>query len=63
MDRRLDFILVNCLIENELKQIYINKSQVVITYQLDNDIYIQLNTGTELIVPDTNLQVFMDRFV
>jgi hypothetical protein len=63
MERRLDFISVRCLIGDEVKQIYINKSQVVLTYQQDNDVCIQLDNGTDVIVTDTNLQVFMDRFV
>ena len=63
MERRLDFISVQCLIGDEVKQIYINKSQVVLTYQQDDDVCIQLDNGTDVIVPDTNLQVFMDRFV
>jgi hypothetical protein len=49
--------------KSEVKQIYINKSQVVLTYQQDDDVCIQLDNGTDVIVPDTNLQVFMDRFV
>ena len=44
------------------KTIFININLVQRVYQLDADVVIEMSNHQEYIIPNTNLQVFMDRF-
>jgi len=43
--------------------VFINTQLIQRIYQLDADVVVEMNNGTEYIVSDTNILVFMDRFV
>lgn len=50
-------------IKIEDKTIFINTDLVQRIYQLDVDVVVEMNNGEQYIVSDTNILVFMDRFV
>ena len=44
------------------KTIFINTDLVQRVYQLDDDVVVEMSNHQEYIIPNTNIQVFMDRF-
>lgn len=43
--------------------VFINTQLIQRIYQLDADVVVEMNNGEQYIVSDTNILVFMDRFV
>ena len=48
--------------EDTTKTIFINTNLMQSVYQLNNDVVVVSSNHQEYIIPNTNIQVFMDRF-
>jgi|TARA_R110000796_G_scaffold152394_1_gene268876 hypothetical protein len=56
------FIPVRILIDEEVETLFINLNLVQSVIQKDDYIIIEMTNQQQYIIPDTNIQVFMDRF-
>ena len=56
------FIPVRILIDEEVETLFINLNLVKSVIQKDDYIIIEMTNQQQYIIPDTNIQVFMDRF-
>jgi len=56
------FIPVRILIDEEVETLFINLNLVQSVIQKDDYIIIEMTNQQKYIIPDTNIQVFMDRF-
>ena len=56
------FIPIATIVNNEVQPIFINVTLIQSITQSDSDIRIEMTNQQIYIIPDTNLQVFMDRF-
>ena len=56
------FIPVRILIDEEVETLFININLVQSVIQKDDYIIIEMTNQQQYIIPDTNIQVFMDRF-
>ena len=59
-----DFIPINCLMPGNTSAvtIFINKMHIECVYKSADDVILTLINQKQYIIPDTNIQVFMDRF-
>jgi len=56
------FIPVRILINKKIETLFININLVQSVIQKDDYIIIEMTNQQQYIIPDTNIQVFMDRF-
>tara|TARA_R110000764_G_scaffold44581_1_gene100359 strand:+ start:327 stop:515 length:189 start_codon:yes stop_codon:yes gene_type:complete len=56
------FIPVRILINEKIETLFININLVQSVIQKDDYIIIEMTNQQQYIIPDTNIQVFMDRF-
>lgn len=56
------FIPVTCMVENVEVRKFINVAYIVEVYQEYDNIVMEYATGRRLILPNQNIEVFMDRF-
>tara|TARA_R110000824_G_scaffold292011_1_gene480429 strand:- start:2168 stop:2356 length:189 start_codon:yes stop_codon:yes gene_type:complete len=56
------FIPIRILIDEEVETLFINLNLVQSVIQKDDYIIIEMTNQQQYIIPDTNIQVFMDRF-
>ena len=56
------FIPVRILINKKIETLFINLNLVQSVIQKDDYIIIEMTNQQQYIIPDTNIQVFMDRF-
>ena len=56
------FIPIRILIDEEVETLFININLVQSVIQKDDYIIIEMTNQQQYIIPDTNIQVFMDRF-
>lgn len=55
------FISLNIKYGDTIETDYINVDHIIRIYQEDNDIIVILTNGTNLIVPDTNIHILLDK--
>lgn len=56
------FIPVTCIIDNVEVRKFINVNRIVEVYQERDNVVIEYAAGRRLILPNQNIDVFMDRF-
>ena len=56
------FIPIKILIDDVIETLFININLVQSVIQKDDYIIIEMTNQQQYIIPDTNIQVFMDRF-
>lgn len=56
------FIPVTCIIDNVEVRKFININRIVEVYQEHDNVVIEYAAGRQLILPNQNIDVFMDRF-
>jgi hypothetical protein len=56
------FIPVTCIIDNVEVRKFINVNRIVEVYQEHDNVVIEYASGRRLILPNQNIDVFMDRF-
>ena len=54
--------ITNVTVNSDIKTIFININLIHSIYQLDSNVIVKMTDHKKYTVPDTNLQVFMDRF-
>ena len=63
MDRRLEFILLEVKVGDQLITQYINRNHIVRIYLVDDDIYVELTNQQTLNVSYTNIKILMECFI